>query len=106
MARDESDGDVWIRDATARALRVGPQLQHIRRRDEIDISDITASLVKKRGEKERKRERKKEEQRGRTVRWPNRGTRNLSTAIRRISIEYKWRNFVSGAGVHTSRDAA
>lgn len=30
-------------------LRVGPQLQHIRRRDEIDISDITVSLVKKKG---------------------------------------------------------
>jgi len=40
------------------------------------------------------------------VRWPNRGTRNLSTAIRRISIEYKWQNFVSGAGVHISCHAA
>lgn len=46
--------------AMRRTLRVGPQLQHIRRRDEIDISDITVSLVKK---KEREIERKKEEER-------------------------------------------
>lgn len=64
MARDESDGDVWIRDATARALRVGPQLQHIRRRDEIDISDITVSLVKKKKEERKRRGRRKEGEKG------------------------------------------
>jgi len=104
VARDESDGDVWIRDATA---RVGPQLQHIRRRDEIEISDITVSLVKKKKGEDRERERKTEKERKRENDswWPNRGTRNLFT-IRRISIEYKWRNFVSGAGIHhaTRRD--
>jgi len=90
VARDESDGDVWIHDATTHALRVGPQLptHPQKRRDRYFRYNSEFSEKKRRG-KEREKKGAREKGEGEMVRWPNRGTRNLSTAIRRISIEYK-----------------